>query len=102
MNAYAPKLVRDRIPDIIVAKGGTCVSHVASDTEYRAWLKEKLREEVAEFLEAENVEELADVREVLDAYAAALGITPEDASRTQAEKREKRGGFGGKIVLESW
>jgi len=98
----SPKLVRDGIPAMIVAKGEKVTSHTADEKEYRARLRMKLREEIDEFFAAENAEELADVREVLDAYAVLLGIAPDDALRIQSEKREKRGGFGGRVVLDSW
>ncbi|MET9956248.1 nucleoside triphosphate pyrophosphohydrolase [Streptomyces sp. NPDC006339] len=95
------KLVRDRIPQIIRNDGAEPVTYVAGPEEYRARLREKLREEVAEFLEADDVsapDELADVAEVLLALATDLGISPERLEAIRAEKAGERGGFAGRIV----
>lgn len=46
------KLVRDNIPAIIEKNGETCVTRKLSDKEYEDALAEKLKEEVAELLEA--------------------------------------------------
>ncbi|MGW7304008.1 nucleoside triphosphate pyrophosphohydrolase [Streptomyces sp. NPDC054835] len=43
------KLVRDRIPQIIRNDGAEPVTYIAGLEEYRARLREKLGEEVAEF-----------------------------------------------------
>ncbi len=67
------KLVRDKIIEIIEVKGGKALWHTASDDEYRDKLKEKLLEEVKEFLEAENKEEMADIFEVITAILAERG-----------------------------
>ena len=73
------KLVRDRIPEHLDAKGIPYEKHVADDAEYRIELMRKLHEEVAEFSEAGAVEELADVMEVID----ALRSLPEYAAVTK-------------------
>ena len=44
------KLVRDRIPEIIESKGGTCQTRILSDEEYAQKLDQKLGEELAEYL----------------------------------------------------
>lgn len=93
------KLVRDRIPEIIAAKGSTAVTHIADDAEYRAKLDSKLREEVEEFLEAHDPEELADLLEVLRAQAELTGGL--DAVEVMRQKKfTERGGFSKRIILE--
>ena len=67
------KLVRDRIPEILTEKGlDFVVRPVASEEEYVAKLKEKLQEEVDEFLDNPCAEEMADIQEVLDALSLSL------------------------------
>lgn len=94
------KLVRDRIIEIIEAKGEVAKWHVADDAEYRMKLRRKLLEEVEEFLAAESVEEMADVFEVIDVLLTLKGWKREDVLKAQQEKRLKRGGFDGRIILE--
>ncbi|MFI9210196.1 nucleoside triphosphate pyrophosphohydrolase [Streptomyces sp. NPDC053253] len=95
------KLVRDRIPQIIRNGGAEPVTYIAGPEEYRARLREKLGEEVAEFLEADEASapgELADVAEVLLALAADLGMSAEQLEAIRAAKAGERGGFAGRIV----
>ena len=94
------KLVRDRIPDIIRAKGETAVVRLASEQEYATKLKEKLSEEVTEYLESGSPEELADIMEVVHALATLTGHGPADVERLRAEKADARGGFSKRIILE--
>lgn len=93
------KLVRDRIPEIIEASGKTCVTKILSDEEYLNMLDAKLDEELAEYHQDQNIEELADLLEVIYAVAAARGYTLEQLEEVRANKAEKRGGFQKKIFL---
>lgn len=94
------KLVRDKIPAVIEADGKKCDIHIAKNEEYARLLEEKLKEEVNEYLEAKNLEELADVMEVLFGLANRLGYSEEELIKKRQEKFEERGGFNEGIVLE--
>lgn len=94
------KLVRDKIPDIIGARGERCVTHIASKTDYEKKLFEKLQEEVAELINDKNVNEIADVLEVIDAIAVLKGFSREEIEETKQKKFAERGGFEKRIILE--
>ncbi|MDD3278006.1 MAG: nucleoside triphosphate pyrophosphohydrolase [Lachnospiraceae bacterium] len=94
------KLVRDRIPEIIEASGKCCVTHILTDEEYIAALETKLNEEVAEYQADKNLEEMADVLEVLRAICAARGYSMEELEDMRAKKAKERGEFRDKIFLE--
>ena len=94
------KLVRDRIPEIIEASGKTCKTGILSDDEYLKMLDLKLDGELAEYHKDQNLEELADLVEVIYAVAKAHGYTLEELERVRAEKAAKRGGFEKKILLK--
>ena len=72
------KLVRDRIPEIIEASGKTCVTEILSDEDYLHMVDAKLDEELAEYHKDQNIEELADLMEVIHAAAVARGYTLEE------------------------
>ncbi|MFA5004280.1 MAG: nucleoside triphosphate pyrophosphohydrolase [Candidatus Saccharimonadales bacterium] len=94
------KLVRDKIPEIIEADGETPVTRILDEEEYLQELIKKLGEEYEEFKEAVNVEELADLQEVILALADVIA-NREELEKVRAEKATKRGGFKDKIFLES-
>lgn len=95
------KLVRDRIPEIIEASGKTCETEILSDEEYLKMLDMKLDEELAEYNQEKNIEELADLLEVLYAAAKARGYSIEELEQVRIEKQKARGGFDKKILLKS-
>ncbi|MBP5993894.1 MAG: nucleoside triphosphate pyrophosphohydrolase [Candidatus Moranbacteria bacterium] len=94
------KLIRDKIISIIEAKGEQAIWHTATDSEYRAKLIQKLGEEAGEFALDPSKEELADIFEVITAILVDQGWTLEEIIAIQQEKREKRGGFESRIILE--
>ena len=93
------KLVRDLIPDIIEASGKKCRTKILSDKDYLKMIDKKLDEELAEYHRDQNVEELADLLELLRAAAIAHGYTLDELESVRSEKAKKRGGFEKKIFL---
>ena len=94
------KLVRDNIPALIESDGRTPVYQCIEDKEeYVRLLKCKLQEEVAEFLESDEVVELCDVVEVVHALIKAQGMLLEEFERLRLEKASVNGGFDKRIFL---
>ena len=100
MKSYN-KLIRDKIPLIMTKEGKDFTTHIASDEEYRKKLKEKLLEEVNEFLEDPCLEELADIAEVFGALVPALGYTLDQLETVVRKKKKTKGAFRRKIILET-
>ena len=95
------KLVRDRIPEIIEQDGKSCVCSELSQEDYIIMLDQKLNEELAEYQESKSMEELADLLEVMSAVAAARGSSLDEVEQIRQKKKEKRGGFEKRILLET-
>ncbi len=96
------KLVRDGIPDVIMRKGEAVTYGRVPPTFRRSLLVAKAFEELWELFEARGnaqVEELADLYEVLSALLADAGLTWEEVALQAATKRADRGGFERGIVL---
>lgn len=94
------KLVRDKIPEIMINGGSKPVIHVLNDEEYLNELHKKLLEEVNEYLLDNNIEELADIMEVFYAILRAKHIDVEELEKVRLSKANKRGVFDEKIFLE--
>ncbi len=95
------KLVRDRIPEIIKNSGKSCRFNVLDSEHFALELKEKLQEECDEYKELEDIEELADILEVVYALAKNAGYTLEELEVIRKKKADDRGGFDKRIFLES-
>lgn len=91
------KLVRDKIPAIILADGKKPMTRILDTEEYLEELDKKLNEEIAEYQADKSIEEMADVLEVLFAICEARGHSVEELMEVRAAKREKRGGFEERI-----
>lgn len=94
------KLVRDKIPEIIEADNKKCNVEILSDEEYLKMIDAKLDEELAEYHKDQNIEELADLLEVIYAATGARGYSIEELSEIRRTKAEKRGAFKKKILLK--
>lgn len=94
------KLVRDRIPEIIEAEGKKPIVETLDEEQYIKLLKEKLVEEVNEFLESDTVEELADIGEVMHALLEYKGVSIETFQSVRQEKLVKRGKFTKRLLLK--
>jgi len=95
------KLVRDKIPEIIISKGGKPVTHVVADKEeLKTRLISKLYEEVGEFANNWRPEELADIMEVVRALSEIVGSSPELVEFERQKKAQEKGGLSEGIVLD--
>ena len=95
------KLVKDNIPDIITASGQKPISVRLTGKEFIDALIEKLFEEVQEIKQEPNVEELADLEQVIIAIAKELGISVKQLEEVRELKVKERGSFNIGIFLRS-
>lgn len=94
------KLVRDKIPEIIKKENRRPITRLLKNEEYINELNKKLQEEVKEYLEDNNVEELADIVEVIYGILDSKNVTIEEFEAIRKSKVEKRGAFKERIFLE--
>ena len=100
MSDGLPKLIRDKIPEVIRSSGRNLKGHVADSNEYSCRIVEKLREELDEFEENPSVEEAADIYEVYLAMLKNWNLELLDVKQFAHEKAMKRGKFDLGIVLD--
>ncbi len=97
-----PKLVRDKIPELIRESGNDYVAHADDDpTVMTGWLSKKLVEELEEFRSADEnkLEEAGDMLEVCLALWANNGFTLEEVLLAAKKKRIEKGAFKDGIIL---
>lgn len=95
------KLVRDIIPEIIEQEGNEYEIRTLKDDEYLSELNRKLEEELKEYYESGEVEELADLSEIIYAIAKHKGVGKQEFDDIRVKKGEKRGGFEKRLFLVS-
>ena len=93
------KAIRDKIPEIIQKDGYTCNVKTLSDEEFLAELEKKLSEEVTEYQNNKNPEELADILEVIYSIAKLKGVSKEELEKIRSKKEKERGGFEKNLFL---
>ncbi|MCC5910980.1 MAG: nucleoside triphosphate pyrophosphohydrolase [Clostridiaceae bacterium] len=87
------KLVRDDIPKIIENNNKRYETEVVEGEELEELLNQKLQEEVQEYLESNDIEELADILEVVHGILHHRNVTMEELEDVRIRKKEERGGF---------
>lgn len=98
------KLVRDGIPAIIKGNGDTAVVDVLSHEDFIEALFAKMAEELAELRAAgpdEQLAELADIYETFAALTRTLGHSGAAVRSAAAAKFFDRGAFKNRLWLES-
>jgi predicted house-cleaning noncanonical NTP pyrophosphatase (MazG superfamily) len=91
------KLVRDNIPEIIAKGGSTPQFLIVRGEDYIEALKSKLVEEAEEFRAAatreQQIEEMADIYEVIDTLRDILDLNYTELCQAQVKKNIEKGKF---------
>jgi predicted house-cleaning noncanonical NTP pyrophosphatase (MazG superfamily) len=98
-NMQYNKAIRDKIPEIIQKDGHSCNVRTLPDEEFLEHLEKKLSEEVTEYQNDKNPEELADILEVIYRIAQLKGVSKEELEKIRIKKSEERGGFEKNLFL---
>lgn len=101
MKKIINKLVRDNIPFLCKNNEQIPETKILDDNEYTSALKQKLKEEVKEYLMSNDIEELADIIEVIEALAENQGASIDEVMKRKQIKQIKNGAFKNKIFLIS-
>lgn len=95
------KLIRDKIPEIIGKSGKKAIVKKVQGSQLLELLNKKLYEELDEYNESGEVEELADLVEVVQAILEHKGISIDEFNQIREKKNISRGGFKeGLLLLE--
>ena len=97
------KLIRDNIPDILENKNLNYKLTTLNEKDYLDAIKSKFKEELDEFFNSKSIsnslEELADILELIHAYAIFHNFTFEKIEKIRQKKLLDKGGFSKKLFL---
>jgi len=103
MKKVYNKLIRDKIPEIIIAAGETPKIRKLAKREFRIELKKKVLEEAKEMIGAKSkkdiLNEIVDLQELLDWLVKEFKLSRRDIKKLQTEKNKKRGSFAKQLFL---
>ena len=94
------KLIRDKIPEIIEKSGKQPITEILDDKAYKKHLDDKLGEELQEYLASDNIEELADLVEVVHAIVKYKNVSLSDFEKIRIQKAVERGAFDKRLLLK--
>ena len=93
------KAIRDKIPEIIADSGKKYSLKQLDDTSFLVELEKKLNEELIEYTESKDVEELADLLEVIYRISELRGVNSDELDEIRKDKAKKRGKFDDNLFL---
>ncbi len=93
------KVVRDKIPEIIEKDGYACHVETLSDEQFLIEIEKKLSEEITEYQNDKNPEELADILEVIYRIAEIKGISKDELEKIRIKKVDEKGSFKKNLFL---
>lgn len=97
------KLIRDRIPAIIIKRGANPEVKAVSKKEAVRLLKEKILEEGQELLETNNrlemKKEMSDILEIIHSLSEELGIPYRKIEILRKKRAKERGRFKKRLYL---
>ena len=93
------KLIRDRIPEIIEKSGKKAIVKKVEGDQLLELLNKKLFEELDEYNESGEIEELADLLEVVQAILEYKEITTDEFNKIKENKNISKGRFKEGLLL---
>lgn len=103
MKKIYNKLIRDKIPEIIIADDEIPKIKMLNKKEFQQELIKKILEEAQELQSAQNkdeiLNEIVDLQELLDWLAKEHQVSRAKICRLQTAKNKKRGSFKKKLFL---
>ena len=93
------KAIRDKIPEIIEKDGYSSNVKIMSNEEFLLEIEKKLSEEVSEYQNDKNPEELADILEVVYRIGELRGISKDELEKIRVKKANERGSFEKNLFL---
>ena len=93
------KVIRDKIPEIIADSGKKYDLKQLDDESFLAEIEKKLIEEVNEYSESKDIEELADILEVIYRISELRGVNSDELDKIRRDKGQKRGKFDSNLFL---
>ncbi len=94
------KLVRDKIPELLMRSGKRPIFRRAQGEELKQYASAKIVEEAKEFAKSGDLDELSDLVEAIYFRLQLEGISAHEIHERMARRRRERGGFEGGVILE--
>ncbi len=95
------KLVRDKIPEMMLKEGKSVEIRKARGREYEFMLLKMLQDETEKFLRDRTAENISDIQSVLMHIAEVREIKWEEVEKIMEMKNGEKGGFGKRLILEA-